>query len=41
MQVLLLQEVDSSKGGGSAPGVVVFEAQTTNTEIIFQDVSFC
>ena len=41
MQFLLLQELDASKGGGSAPGVVVSEAQTTNTEVIFQHVSFC
>ena len=41
MQILLLQEIDASKGGGSAPSVVVSKAQTTNTEVIFQHVSFC
>ena len=40
MQILLLQELDCSKGGGSAPGVVVYEAQTTNTDVIFKHVSF-
>ena len=41
MQFLLLQELDASKGGGSAPGVVVSEAQTTNVEVIFKNLSFC
>ena len=41
MQFLLLQEIVASQGGGSAPGVVVFEVETTNTEVIFQHVSFC
>ena len=41
MQFLLLKELDASKGGGSAPGVVVSEAQKTNTKIVFQHVSFC
>ena len=40
MQFLILQELDASKGGGSVPDVVVFEAQTTNTEVLFQHVSF-
>ena len=40
MQYLLLQEIDASQGGGSALGVVVFEAQTTNIELIFEHVSF-
>ena len=40
MQFLLLQEIDVFKGGGSAAGVVVSEAQATNTEAIFQHVSF-
>ena len=41
MQILLLQEIDASQGGGSAPSVVVSEAQTTNIEVIFKHVSFC
>ena len=41
MQFFLLQELDESKGGGSARDVVVYEAQTTNTEVIFQHMSFC
>ena len=36
MQFLLLEEPYASKGGGSAPGVVVSEAQTTDTKVIFQ-----
>ena len=40
MKILLLQEIDVSQEGGSASGVVVSEAQTTNTEVIFQHVSF-
>ena len=36
-----MQEIDASQGGGSAPGVVVSEAQTTNIEVIFKHVSFC
>ena len=41
MQFLLLQEIDVSQVGGSALGVVVSEAQTTNIEVIFKHVSFC
>ena len=41
MQYLLLQEIDASKGAGSAPGVVLSEAQKTNIEVIFKHVSFC
>ena len=40
MQFLLLQELDASKGGGSAPSVVVSEAQTTNIEVIFNMCHF-
>ena len=40
MQFLLLQEIDASQRGGSAHCVVVSEAQITNTEVIFQHVSF-
>ena len=39
MQILLFQEIDASQGG-SAPGVVVSEDQTTNIEVIFKHVSF-
>ena len=38
MQFLLLQDIDASQGSGSAPDVVVSEAQTTNIEAIFQNV---
>ena len=41
MQFLLFEEFDASKGGGSAPDVVVYKAQITNTKVIFQHVSFC
>ena len=41
MQILLLREIAASQGGGSAPGVVVSEAQTTNIEVIFKHVTFC
>ena len=41
MQYLLLQEIDASHGGGTAPGVVVLEAQTTTIEIIIKHLSFC
>ena len=41
MQYLLLQEIDASQGGGTAPGVVVSKAQTTNIEVIFKHVWFC
>ena len=40
MQSLLLQEIDASQGGGTAPGVVVPEAQTTMIEVIFKHFSF-
>ena len=41
MQFLILEELDACKGGGSVLGVVISEVQTTNTEVIFQHVSFC
>ena len=41
MQYLLLQEIDASHGGGTAPGVVVPEAQRTTIEVIFKHLSFC
>ena len=41
MQYLLLQEIDDSHGDGTAPGVVVPEAQTTTIEVIFKHFSFC
>ena len=40
MQILLLQEIDASQGGGSAPSVVVSKAQTTNIEVIFKQFHF-
>ena len=36
MQYLLLQEIDAFHGGGTAPGVVVPEAQRTTIEVIFK-----
>ena len=41
MQILLLQEIDASQGGGNAPDVAVSEAQTNNIEVIFKHLSFC
>ena len=41
MQYLLLQEIDASQGGGTAPSVVVPKAQTTTIEVIFKHFSFC
>ena len=40
MQYFLMQEIDSSQGGGTAPSVVVPEAQTTTIEVIFKHLSF-
>ena len=40
MQYLLLQEIDASEGGGTAPGVVVLKAQTTTIVVIFKHLSF-
>ena len=40
MQYLLLQDMDASQGGITAPGVVVSEAQTTSTKLVFLHVSF-
>ena len=40
MQYLLLQEIDASHGGGTAPGVVAPEAQTTTIDVIFKHLSF-
>ena len=41
MQILLLQEIDASHGGGTALGVVVPETQSTTVELIFKHLSFC
>ena len=40
MQYLLLQEIEASHGGGTAPSVVVPKAQTTTIEVIFKHLSF-
>ena len=40
MQYLLLQKIDASHGGGTAPGVVVPKAQRTTIEVIFKHLSF-
>ena len=40
MQYLLLYEIDVSQGGGTTPGVVVYEAQTSNNEVISKHFHF-
>ena len=40
MQYLLLQEIDACHGGGTAPWVVVPEAQTTTIEVIIKHLWF-
>ena len=41
MQYLLFQEIDASQGGGTAPSVVVPEAQKTTIEVTFKHFSLC